>query len=367
MESSRPSSRSFFVVHPVVKLVGYYGLLAAGVAVLYQLDPNLQGVFTADRFAEMVESGGKQGFLQSAAPQTALSPAQHATETIVAMLTAVVVMLPVTWVFILTRSKKGFSQSTAQTLIFLPIVVAGIIMLVKTSVALAFGLGGVVGAVSFRNRLDDPKDAMFIFLGLLVGLASGVQAGAVALAVSLFFNLTTLIMWQVDFGRMPAQLEAGVAQKRLERAKASSSAPADFLKVVDQQLLKSMTPDQLQALSERAAHRSRQASEAHGLSGKDAEGAVPMTAEEEQRAKFDSLLRVMMQPDDAAAVRAAIEQVLGGQTKRWEFEKAGAGDGGRAMAQYKVKFKKSIPSTLVIEAMRRSVLPRVATIEVRDA
>jgi hypothetical protein len=37
------------------------------------------------------------------------------------------------------------------------------------------------------------------------------------------------------------------------------------------------------------------------------------------------------------------------------------------MAQYKVKFKKSIPSTLVVEAMRRSVLPKVVTIDVRDA
>jgi hypothetical protein len=175
---------------------------------------------------------------------------------------------------------------------------------------------------------------------------------AVALTISLFYNVVVLFAWRFDFGRMPAQLEAGIASKRLERAKAS--APEDFLKVVDQQLLKSMTPDQLHALSERAARRGRQATEEN-------------TDEGEGKPKFDSLLRVSMQPDDAPAVRAAIEQVLAGQTKRWEFEKAGPGDGGRASAQYKVKFKRSIPSTLVIEAMRRSVLPRVVSIEVRDA
>ena len=49
------------------------------------------------------------------------------------------------------------------------------------------------------------------------------------------------------------------------------------------------------------------------------------------------------------------------------MKKAGPGDGGRASAQYKVRFKKSIPSTLVIEAMRRAVLPKVVTIDVRDA
>jgi hypothetical protein len=122
-----------------------------------------------------------------------------------------------------------------------------------------------------------------------------------------------------------------------------------------------MTPDQLQAISERAAERGRKATAS--IDGQD----TGPTADEAAKPKFDSLLRVMMQPDDAATVRQAVEQVLEGQTKRWEFEKAGAGDGGRAMAQYKVKFKRSIPSTLVVESMRRAVLPRVVTIDVRDA
>ena len=42
----------------------------------------------------------------------------------------------------------------------LPLVVAGIILLVQNSTALAFSLGGIVGAVSFRNRVADTKDTM---------------------------------------------------------------------------------------------------------------------------------------------------------------------------------------------------------------
>jgi hypothetical protein len=225
---------------------------------------------------------------------------------------------------------------------------------------LAFGLGGVVGAVSFRNRLADPKDAIYIFVAIAVGLAAGFQVMAVAAVISIFFNLVVLLAWRFDFGRMPATLEAGIAQRRYERVRAAAPMPTDFVNLVDKQLLRSMTPDQLQAIAQRAASRSRKAVEALDLPG-EAEGA------EEKKPRFDSTLRITMQPDDAAAVRQAVEQVLGGQTKRWEFEKAGAGDSGRAMAQYKVRFKKSIPSTLVVEAMRRSVLPRVVTIDVRDA
>jgi hypothetical protein len=236
---------------------------------------------------------------------------------------------------------------------------------VRSSLALAFGLGGVVGAVAFRNRLEDPKDAIYIFLSIAVGLAAGVQVMAVALAISAFYNIVVLCAWKVDFGRMPAHLEASVAQKRLDRVRAEAPAQgADFLNLVDKQLLRSMTPDQLQAIAQRASERGRKVAADLGMPGTENDRDE---AEEEKKNKFDSLLRVQMQPDDAVAIRSAIEQVLTGQTKRWEFEKAGAGDGGRALAQYKVRFKKSIPSTLVIEAMRRAVLPKVVTIDVRDA
>jgi uncharacterized protein DUF4956 len=373
MEASRRPTATpnpWLAAHPVQKIALYYAVLALGIAILHMLAPNLEGVFTMKRFAEVLASG-KKTLAEDTSSIVNVSPIQVSFETVQAMLTALIVMLPVTWVFILTRSKKGFSQSTAQALIFLPIVVAGIIMLVRSSLALAFGLGGVVGAVSFRNRLSDPKDAMYIFLAITVGLASGVQVAAVALAISLFFNIVMLVAWRMDFGRMPAQLEARVAERRLtavKASKASAEAPSDFLNLLDKQLLKSMTPDQLQALSERAAKRSKKVSEGLDLgphAGRDGGGGEGEA--EEPKARFDSMLRIMMQPDDAAGVRTSIESVLEGQTKRWEFEKAGAGDGGRAMAQYKVKFKKSIPSTLVVESMRRSVLPKVVTIDVRDA
>ena len=188
---------------------------------------------------------------------------------------------------------------------------------------------------------------------------------AVALAISMFYNFVVLCAWKVDFGRMPAQLEASVAQKRLERVRAEAPAQgADFLNLVDKQLLRSMTPDQLQAIAQRASERGRKVAADLGMPGTPGDSEQ---SEEDKKPKFDSLLRIQMQPDDAVAIRSAIEQVLTGQTKRWEFEKAGAGDGGRALAQYKVRFKKSIPSTLVIEAMRRAVLPKVVTIDVRDA
>ena len=366
MEASRASapSPSWFSLHPVQQIFGYYAGLALVVLVLWYIDPNMQGVFTMERFSEAVATGGRT-LREDEGSFVNIAPGMMAFESVMAMAGAVLLMIPVAWVYILTRARRGFNQSTVQTLIFLPIVVAGLILLVKSSLALAFGLGGVVGAVAFRNRLEDPKDAIYIFLSIAVGLACGVQVLAVALAISAFYNIVVLCAWKVDFGRMPAHLEASVAQKRLDRVRAEAPAQgADFLNLVDKQLLRSMTPDQLQAIAQRASERGRKVAADLGMPGTENDRDE---SDEEKKNKFDSLLRVQMQPDDAVAIRSAIEQVLTGQTKRWEFEKAGAGDGGRALAQYKVRFKKSIPSTLVIEAMRRAVLPKVVTIDVRDA
>ena len=359
MEKPRASFLAWFDKHQVSKILLYYLALAAVVAALHQIKPNLQGVFSTSQFQENIAAANKRDIL-AASESVHLTPIAVAVDAVIMMLGAVLLMLPVAWVFILTRSRKGFNQSTVQTLIFLPLVVAGVMMLVQHSTAVAFGLGGVVGAVSFRNRLEDPKDAIYIFVAIGVGLSAGLQVLPVAAAISIFFILVVLYAWKFDFGRMPASLETGIAQKRLDRVKASGAKKTDFLNLVDNQLLRSMTPDMLQAISERAAERRHKAAEDLGV-------GVDSDSDEEKKARFDSVLKITMQPDDSAAVRQLIEPILAGQTKRWEFEKAGAGDGGRAMAQYKVKFKKSIPSTLVVESMRRSVLPKVVTIDVRDA
>jgi len=352
--------------HPIQRVLLYYALLAAALWVVYQFEPKLPGVFSMKRFKDAMASGGTgiTGGQVLERDDLDLSAIEIGWESLLTMFGAVLLMLPVAWVYILTRAKKGFSQSTVQTLIFLPIVVAGVVLLVRSSLALAFGLGGVVGAVAFRNRLQDPKDAIYIFLSIAVGLAAGAQVMPVALSISMFFNLIVLIAWQADFGRMPAGLDQEVAERRLQRVRGQSgqAESKEFLSMLDQQLLKSMTPDQLQALSQRAAERGARVEAAiadSGAIGDTSEMKIP-------KPRFDTHLRIVMQPDDAVAVRQAVEQVLTGQVKRWEFDKAGPADGGRAMALYRVRFKKTVPNTLVVEAIRRAVLPKIVTIDVRS-
>jgi len=323
---------------PLLRVVGYYLFLTVLILFMARFAPGFMkqlasGEITVPRDIDQMP-GGKDAVAQ-------IRGVQPGTAALGAMASAVLLMLPVVWVYILTRQKKGYMQSLVQTLLILPIAVAGVAILVKNSVALAFSLGGIVGAVAFRNRLEDTKDAVYVFISIAVGLASGVQAIHIAVALSLFFNLIILILWYTDFGRLPGDLSAPVAAKRIEAARGmigeERKKSGEFVAVLDEQILQSMTPDQLQALTERAMSRRRKIeSELYGT---------------DQR--FDGVLTVKMAEGATEEVlRNAISTVLDRDAKEWQFEKGETVDGRRVL-RYSVRTRKSVPAPLLVEAVRR--------------
>src|SRR5207247_5399259 len=99
-------------------------------------------------------------------------------------------------VYMSARPIPGHNQAIVQTLIILPVVVAGIVFIVQNSLALAFSLAGVIGAVRFRTTLRDARDLVYIFLSIVVGFAAGVQALAVGAIITVVFNLVLLFTWR---------------------------------------------------------------------------------------------------------------------------------------------------------------------------
>jgi Domain of unknown function (DUF4956) len=122
----------------------------------------------------------------------------------VAMLGAIALMCPVAFVYMRTKPKARYDASLVQTVIVLPIVISGVVLIIRDSVALAFSLAGIVAAVRFRNTLKDTKDAVYIFLAIAVGLAAGVQALPVGFVVTAIYLAVILVLWRYDIGAEPA-------------------------------------------------------------------------------------------------------------------------------------------------------------------
>jgi hypothetical protein len=317
-----------FAERPLFRVFAYYVLLFAGTAALIQLWPDALSFINAPL---PVSSFLPNGMGHEAAPQfaggEAPGPWHVVLATVIALASACLLMVPVTWIYVQTRRKKGFRQSVVQTLIILPLVVAGVILLVQNSTALAFSLGGIVGAVSFRNTLRDTKDTIYIFLAIVVGLSAGVHAMLVAATISVSFNIVALIMWWTDFGRVGAELEGGPAERRLARAKAMADRSGGFISMVDRELLQSMTPEQLDVLAGRARLRQHAANEEADL------GTMV-------KPKRDRTLRLAITGPTATA-RRAVEAALEANTKRWEFIKSSSNGPGTAMLEYELRLKKS--------------------------
>src|SRR2546426_5106272 len=122
---------------------------------------------------------------------------------VVAMLSALGLMSPVAWMYMRTKPKLRYDPSLVQTVIVLPVVISGVVLIVRDSVPLAFSLAGIVAAVRFRNTLHDTKDAVYIFLAIPVRLSAAVQSFAVGFVVSLIYVVVVLVLWRFDIGTAP--------------------------------------------------------------------------------------------------------------------------------------------------------------------
>ena len=119
---------------------------------------------------------------------------------IVAIIGALLASLPVSWVYMGVRDDEEYDQSLINTIIVLPMVVTGIVIIVQHSLALAFSLAGIAGAVRFRNSLKSSGDALFILLAVAIGLSAGIGAVELAAVVTVAFNYCFVALWMTEYG-----------------------------------------------------------------------------------------------------------------------------------------------------------------------
>ncbi len=346
------SSRSFLRRgwdNLAVRTIGYYAVLLGGVAAVWKYVPGGEQLILLNSSGPALTPGAGRsdflGALTSAAPANAMS---QMTSAATAMTIAALLALPVAWLYILTRRKKGFRQSVVQTLIVLPVVVGGVVVLVKTSLALAFSLAGIVAAVRFRNTLEDSKDAVYIFLVTAIGLAAGVDP-PVALAISLIFNVIVLLLWLSDFGRTSAVFEGAAAEQKLEEARQFAGRQSSFITKLDDEILKSLSAEQLDVVAEKAWKRSKQ--------------AAPDEVDEDEESAYDTLLRVRTR--DPAGARRDAESVLTDRLKKWRLSGVASEPDGVQVVEYAVRLRKNVTPAVLRDALQQKDSPHIMGVEIQ--
>ena len=136
-----------------------------------------------------------------------------------AMFATLVLMLPVSWVYKTIHRDELHDHSLDETTLVLPAVVAGIVLIVQHSLALAFSLAGIVAGVRFRRALTDTFDTLFILVAIGVGIAAGTRSLEIAAALTVFFNYAT-----IGVGAFGDGLESRYAAKEKRARKARKAA-----------------------------------------------------------------------------------------------------------------------------------------------
>ena len=320
---------------PVRRLVAYYAILGIVVAILAFFFPAEIARIAAKGLGDIPEG-------PTILTDALSSPTSSGTfglgsllgvviTTVMILLGALVLMLPVTWVYMSARPSGGqHNQNVVQTLIFLPLVVAGIVFIVQNSLALAFSLAGVVGAVRFRTTLRDTRDLVYIFLSIVVGFAAGVQSLAVGAVVSIIFNFVLIITWHYDYGRNMLMQTAAAQWSRPLQALAS---PTGDHQIPDRDLLLSLTPEKADALAERFDR-------------------VRTQIGKKKKARYDSILTITT--DNVPDAQKQVEEVLERMTKRWDLDEVVTNVGKPSEVYYLARLKKSIPRDVLLTAIHEN-------------
>jgi hypothetical protein len=272
-----------------------------------------------------------------------------AVATSISLLGALALMIPVVWVYLLTKQRRGYDESVVQAMLILPIAVAGIIFIVQFSLTLAFSLAGIVAAVRWRTTLKDTKDAVYVFLAIGVGLASGVMILGVAAILTIVFNVIILYLWWSNFGNIYADQRSRTGAMGLADVLAGPGSRSSALAFGDHQVLDAMTQEEIRDVATRVIRMDRY---------------LQAESTRKKKERLNGLL--LVHAEQLVGAQALVEEVLSHMAMRWELAEILPGPGGRSVLEYLVRLEKGNSQARLMELLESAPGRQVLAAEYRS-
>ena len=129
----------------LTKLTIYYVVIAAAVFIAIKIWPSATGWLPVGGVEQLISAPAKNPLEASEAVRAAHvnNLGQSLFWLAVAIVSALLLSLPVSWVYMGIRNDDEYDQSLINTILLLPMVVTGIVIIVQNSLALAFSLAGI--------------------------------------------------------------------------------------------------------------------------------------------------------------------------------------------------------------------------------
>jgi hypothetical protein len=266
----------------------------------------------------------------------------------VSMVGALILMVPVATTYMVIKRRSGYDESVVHTLLILPVAVAGIVIIVQNSTALAFSLTGIVAGVRFRTTLDDTKDAVYVFTAIGVGLAAGVQALGIAFMLSLVFIAINLTLWGLGYGNIHLDRTAMLT---LGDVLAGPGSAKDAVAFGDRRLLDVRTSEDVKDVADRVARM---------------ESLLQKAAETKKERKAYAVL--LIYTDRVGEAQQLVEPCLAQLCIRWSLAEITQRSDGSAISilEYLVRPRDEVTEAVLMAAIRSAGGERVQAAEMRS-
>lgn len=196
-----------------IVVVVYFGLLIAATFLAIFMFPGLEDYLplAGQDARDVIVTGDRDSDI---IVESALRDARSVSVYAVAitlfgyLVFSILIMIPVTWVYVATHEISGLKRNFVISLLAFPILSTSMVLLIQDSLALAFGLAALVGALRFRISLKDTLDGIYVLAAIAVGLATGVGFVGVGVVTTLVFCLVMIALWKAPPAFAPATKES---------------------------------------------------------------------------------------------------------------------------------------------------------------
>jgi len=122
------------------------------------------------------------------------------SHAILTILISILLGLVISFTYMKTSVRSGYSPNFTLTMVVLPAIVAVIILLIGSNIARAFSLAGAFSIIRFRSAPGDPKDIAYVLLTMAAGLAVGVGSFGYAVLFTVCLCVLMFILNVTKFG-----------------------------------------------------------------------------------------------------------------------------------------------------------------------
>jgi uncharacterized membrane protein YhiD involved in acid resistance len=125
-------------------------------------------------------------------------------EIIINVTVSLICSFAISLIYRFTYRGPGYSQSYVNSIVFLSVITALVIMIIGNNLARAFGLVGALSIIRFRTAVKDTMDIVYIFLSLAIGMAGGVGYYKLAFVGTLVIGTILIVFSRNTFSFFPS-------------------------------------------------------------------------------------------------------------------------------------------------------------------